>query len=60
MTEQILGEYADNIASLNLTPTDGGRFEISIDGELVFSKLQMRRFPDMKDIRESLKAKVAS
>jgi len=29
-----------------LIPSDGGRFEVTKNGELVFSKLQCGRFPD--------------
>lgn len=31
-------------------PSDGGRFEISIDGELVYSKLKTGRFPEHAEI----------
>jgi selT/selW/selH-like putative selenoprotein len=27
-------------------PGEGGRFEVSVDGKLVFSKLATKRFPD--------------
>jgi len=33
-----------------LVKSDGGAFEVSIDGEKVFSKLQKGRFPDHEEI----------
>ena len=31
-------------------PSDGGRFEISIDGDLIYSKLKTGQFPDEQQI----------
>lgn len=31
------------VAALKMIPSDGGRFEIEVDGELIYSKLQTRR-----------------
>ena len=46
MASQILTEYKRRIASLELEPSDGGAFELTIDGELVYSKLSTGEFPD--------------
>ena len=46
MTSQILTEYKRRIESLELEPSDGGAFELTIDGELVYSKLSTGEFPD--------------
>ncbi len=34
----------------------GGVFEVSRDGELVFSKRQLGRFPDWQEIKTKLEA----
>ena len=57
MTEQILGEYADYVDGLEIIPSDKSKFEVSINGELSFSKLATKRHPEMKEIREILKNK---
>jgi selenoprotein W-related protein len=31
---------------LTLVPSDGGRFEVSLDGRVVYSKLQTGSFPE--------------
>ncbi len=59
MTEQLLGEYPENIEAVTIVPSNGGRFEVSINGELVFSKLAQMRYPDIKEIRESIKSRLA-
>ena len=57
MTEELLSEFKDKIAALTLVPATSGRYEVSIDDELVFSKLQVGRFPDTNEIREKILAK---
>jgi len=39
-----------NLDRVAIVPLDGGRFEISIDGKLVFSKLAEERFPENEEI----------
>lgn len=38
------------LGELQLVPSDGGRFEISIDGHLIYSKLETGQFPDEEKI----------
>ncbi len=45
MTEALLNEFKRDIKRLELVPSDGGRFEVSLDGKLVYSKLQTGEFP---------------
>ncbi|HIG55279.1 MAG TPA: SelT/SelW/SelH family protein [Candidatus Latescibacteria bacterium] len=56
MAEQILIEYKKDIASFTLVPSDKGRFELSVDGELVFSKEQEGRFPEYSEIKPKIEA----
>ncbi len=37
-----------------LLPSHGGRFEVTVDGELIFSKLAEGRFPEEKEILEKI------
>ena len=46
MTTKILTQYKQKIEGLQLEPSGGGCFELTIDGELVYSKLQTGEFPD--------------
>ena len=38
------------MASLELVPSDKGRFEVSVDGTLIYSKLATGEFPEDLDI----------
>ena len=56
MTEKLLKEFQRRLGSAKLVPGPKGTFEVSINGQVVFSKLEKGRFPDIKELRESLKA----
>jgi selenoprotein W-related protein len=43
------------IVSFALIPSDGGRFEFSVDGELIFSKLKLGRHADEGEVMGLLK-----
>ena len=46
MTTKLLTTYKQQIKDLKLVPVGGGAFELSIDGDLVYSKLKTGEFPD--------------
>ena len=46
MTSKLLTTYKQKIENLKLTPASGGCFEISLDGDLIYSKLKTGKFPD--------------
>jgi len=58
LTTKILTEFKQKISSLDLEPSSGGCFELTIDGELKYSKLATGEFPDesilMEEIRQRL------
>jgi selenoprotein W-related protein len=55
LTETLIKELKARIKRLVLVPSDGGRFEVSIDGALIFSKLKTGRFPEYQEIRKHIK-----
>jgi selenoprotein W-related protein len=55
LTEKLITDLKARIKRLALVPSDGGRFEISIDGKQVFSKLKTGRFPEYQEIKKHLK-----
>ena len=58
MTEKLLREFARKLAFAKLVPGSKGTFEVTLNGDLVFSKLQTGRFPEVKELREMVKAAV--
>jgi len=57
LTQKILEEFKEKVASLELKPFDDGRFEVFLDNKKIFSKLQAHRFPDYAEIRTALAPK---
>jgi len=50
LADEFLKEYEHVIESVALIPSDGGRFEVSVNGELVFSKLQAKRHAEAGEV----------
>ncbi len=58
MTEKILTTFKRQVEELTLVPSDGGRFEIYVNGDQIYSKLETGEFPDEDSIIEQLQAKL--
>jgi len=41
--QELLDHFEDEIESIRLIPSNGGRFEVVVDGDLVYSKLSTGR-----------------
>ena len=58
MTEQLLKEFKQDIEGLLLIPSTGGRFEVTVNGDLVYSKLKVGRFPEYDEIQPLVKDRI--
>ena len=54
----MLNSYKQKIASLKLIPSSGGCFEISLNGDLIYSKLKTKQFPDEKWVLDAVGARI--
>ena len=50
MAEELLLEFEPNIDTFTLVPSDGGRFEVNVNGTLVYSKLQTKRHVEQGEV----------
>ena len=59
LANELLKEFEYDIGNLTLVPSDGGRFEVTVGDELVYSKLQTHRHAEPGEVlglvRKSLK-----
>jgi selenoprotein W-related protein len=53
----LLKAHEAKINSIRLIPSDGGRFEVTVGGELVFSKLKAGRHPQEGEILRLIAAR---
>lgn len=58
MTAKLLNELKQRITKLTLIPAGGGCFEVSVDGDLIYSKLQTQTFPDETSILDEVSRRV--
>ena len=56
MTDELLAGFGPDIGSWTLIPSSGGRFELSINGDLVYSKKAEGRHPEISELQEKLRA----
>jgi selenoprotein W-related protein len=50
LADELLREFEHTVDRLVLVPSDGGRFEVSVNGELLYSKLQTRRHAEPGEV----------
>ena len=58
MVGEILSDIEDSVKSLTLIPSSGGRFEWTVNGDLLFSKAASGRFPELRELKDLLYAKL--
>lgn len=58
LTNELLSEYKNKINKLELIPSSGGVYEISLGDETIFSKKELDRYPEEGEIKELLKNKL--
>jgi len=50
LAEELLKNYEHVIEAITLVPSDGGKFEVTVNGELLFSKAQLRRHAEPGEV----------
>jgi selenoprotein W-related protein len=60
MAQELLATFAEEIGSIVLTPdASGGRFEILVEGQRIWSRKEQGRFPEMKEIKQLVRDRIA-
>jgi len=47
---ELLKEYESQIETITLAPSDGGRFEVTVNDQLIYSKLQSGRHAEPGEV----------
>ena len=50
LASELLKKFEPEIETLTLIPSDGGRYEVSVNGKLVYSKLQTGRHAEPGEV----------
>ncbi len=59
MATLLLENLKSNLTLLEMEPAGGGCFEISVDGEEIYSKLATGEFPEEQMILDAVAARMA-
>ena len=60
MAQELLTTFAEELGAVTLIPDDtGGVFEVRVDGKLLWSRKEHRRFPDIKELKQIVRDVVA-
>lgn len=57
MTEELMNNFIGSIAGVNLIPSGGGVFDVIVDGQLIFSKKELKRFPEDGELSQIIERK---
>lgn len=60
MTTLLLENLKQKIDTLELEPASGGCFEVSVDGDTIYSKLETGEFPDELAILSAVEQRVSA
>jgi len=47
---ELTKQFEQDIKSIRLIPSEGGRFEVTVDGHLIYSKLETRRHAEPGEV----------
>ena len=60
LTDELLTGWASIIENIDLLPSSKGRFEVTLDGELIFSKAALGRHAEPGEIAEIVRDRIGS
>lgn len=59
MVQELLTTFVDDVEEVVLKPGKGGVYDIYVQGELIFSRKEEGRFPDIKELKQLVRDRVA-
>jgi selenoprotein W-related protein len=59
MAQELLTTFESDLCEVALAPGTGGVFEVRIDDELLWSRREQCRFPDIKELKQLVRDRVA-
>ena len=60
MAQELLTTFAEEIGSVTLTPdATGGVFEVRVDGEMIWSRAEQSRLPEITELKQIVRDRIA-
>jgi selenoprotein W-related protein len=60
MGQELLTTFSDELGEVALVPGSGGVFDVRVNDELVWSRATAGAFPDIKELKQLVRDRVAS
>lgn len=58
VAQELLHTFEDYVSGVTLVPGGGGQFDIHLDDELIFANREAGRFPETRELREAIAARI--
>ncbi len=55
MAQELLHTFSDSLSEVALVPATGGRFEILVDGDVIWERKRDGGFPGPKDLKQRVR-----
>ncbi len=59
MAQELLTTFQDEVGEVALIPGTGGVFEVGVNEELIWSRKDAGRFPDIKELKQLVRDRIA-
>jgi selT/selW/selH-like putative selenoprotein len=60
MATELINKFPEQIGEIDLHAGVGGAFEVSVNGEQIYSKLATKRYPELGELVDPITARVAA
>lgn len=58
LAQEILTTFGSDIGRMSLVPGSGGIFEVRLNNQLIFSRKEMQRFPESKELKQLIRDQI--
>jgi selenoprotein W-related protein len=58
LTDELLANWAPAIKGIQLIPSSGGRFEVILDGDLIYSKATLKRHAEPGEVARLVEERI--
>lgn len=55
LAQELLTTFEQDLAAVSLAPDTGGKFEVRLDGQMIFSRKDQGRFPESKELKQLIR-----
>ena len=59
LAQELLTTFEQELGEVALVPGTGGVLEVKLDGEVIFSRAREGRFPESKELKQSIRDRIA-